>query len=110
MKRPKEQQSYQAIIQKAWEDTSFKAALIANPVAAIEAFTGEKVSIPAGKTLLVQDQTAEDRLYLNIPAKQDNVALQEEELEAVSGGTGNPLLGPLVLSELATILGSRTKK
>ncbi len=86
MKLTKEQEMYQAVIQKAWEDENFKAALVANPVAAIETLTGKKLNIPAGKTLVVRDQTEADTVYINIPATQDNVELNEEQLETVSGG------------------------
>ncbi len=114
MELSKEQQTYQAVIQKAWEDANFKAALVADPVATIEAFTGEKVSIPAGKTLVVRDQTKEDTVYINIPATQDNVELQEEQLDAVSGGTVNPifstLFGPVILSQTTSTVTNKENK
>lgn len=87
MEFTQEQQLYAEIVQKAWEDTNFKAELIANPIAAIEGFTGGKLNLPEGKTLVVRDQTAENTVYINIPAKQEvDAELNEEQLEAVAGG------------------------
>jgi hypothetical protein len=84
-----EQKLYAEIVQKAWEDTAFKEELVANPVTAIEKLTGKKMNLPAGKTIVVSDQTDESTVYINIPAKQnmDDVELNEEELEMVAGGT-----------------------
>ena len=82
-----EQKLYADIVQKAWEDANFKKALVENPVATIESFTGQKLNLPAGKTLVVRDQTDEQTVYINIPAIPEvNVELNEEQLEAVAGG------------------------
>jgi hypothetical protein len=82
-----EQKLYADIVQKAWEDANFKKALVENPVATIESFTGQKLNLPAGKTLVVRDQTDEQTVYINIPATPEvNVELNEEQLEAVAGG------------------------
>ncbi len=89
MEFTQEQKLYAEIVQKAWEDASFKQELIANPVAAIEKLTGKKMNLPEGKTLIVRDQTDESTVYINIPAapkKVDDVELNEEQLEAVAGG------------------------
>lgn len=88
MELTREQQLFQNIINKAWEDETFKAALIANPTQAIENLTGEKVRLPEGKQLVVRDQTNEETIYINIPAEQkmDDVELNEEQLETVAGG------------------------
>lgn len=92
MEFTQEQKLYTEIVQKAWEDTEFKKELVSNPVAAIEKFTGKKLNLPEGKTFVVRDQTDESLIYINIPAKSnlDDVELNEEELEAVSGGVSNP--------------------
>ncbi|WP_299674864.1 NHLP leader peptide family RiPP precursor [uncultured Dokdonia sp.] len=92
MELTREQQLFQTIINKAWEDSTFKQELLSNPHEAIENLTGEKVQLPEGKTLVVRDQTSEDTIYINIPVSQemDNVELNEEELEAVAGGTYSP--------------------
>ncbi len=94
MEFTREQKLFQNIINKAWEDETFKAALVANPVQAIEELTGEKVHLPEGKQLVVRDQTSEETIYINIPAEQkmDDVELNEEQLEAVAGGKGSSLL------------------
>lgn len=88
MELTREQQLFQNIISKAWEDETFKAALVANPVQAIETLTGEKVNLPEGKQLVVRDQTSEETIYINIPTEQkmDDVELNEDQLEAVAGG------------------------
>ena len=92
MEFTKEQKLLQTIVHKAWEDDAFKQELIANPVAAIEKATGERVNLPEGKTIVVRDQTDESTVYINIPAKQkmDDVELNEEQLEAVAGGVWGP--------------------
>lgn len=93
MEFTREQQLFQNIINKAWDDETFKAALLTNPVQAIEELTGEKVHLPEGKRLVVRDQTSEETIYINIPAEQkmDDVELNEEQLEAVAGGKGSLL-------------------
>jgi hypothetical protein len=83
------QKLHAEIVQKAWEDTAFKAELAANPVAAIEKLTGKKLNLPEGKTIVVRDQTDESVVYINIPAaskQMDDVELNDDQLEAVAGG------------------------
>jgi len=88
MEITQEQKLYQEVVQKAWEDAEFKAELVANPVSAIENLIGQKLNIPEGKTLVVRDQTDDSTVYINIPANQnmEDVELNEDQLEAVSGG------------------------
>ena len=83
-----EQKFYADIVQKAWDDAEFKKELIANPLEAIEKATGVKFQLPAGKKLVVRDQTNESTIYINIPASNENedVELSEEQLEDVAGG------------------------
>ena len=90
----KSQELLQTIIQKAWEDEAFKQELIANPLDAIEKATGDRVSIPEGKTLIVKDQTNDAVIYINIPAEpnMDDMELSEEQLEDVAGGVGVSIL------------------
>lgn len=90
----KEQELMQTIINKAWEDASFKQELVINPIEAIERLTGEKVRLPKGKKLVVRDQTSEEVIYINIPAvkNMDDSELNDEELEAVAGGLMWPTL------------------
>ncbi|WP_299435391.1 NHLP leader peptide family RiPP precursor [uncultured Aquimarina sp.] len=87
-KQKKSQELLQKIINKAWENTEFKEELIANPIAAIEKATGERVRLPEGKTLVVKDQTNESTIYINIPAepKMEDMELNEEQLETIAGG------------------------
>lgn len=94
-----EQKLYAEVVQKAWEDAQFRSGLTANPAAAIEELTGQKLNLPEGKTLLVRDQTDESTVYINIPAKPntEDVELNEDQLEAVAGGAIWPILiGPWV--------------
>lgn len=87
MEFSQEQKLFGEIVRKAWEDAEFKRELMANPVKAIESFTGKKMTLPAGKTLVVRDQTDDSTIYINIPAKpQMDVELNEEQLEAAAGG------------------------
>lgn len=83
------QKVYGEIVQKAWEDSQFKNDLIANPIETIEKFTGNKVNLPKGQTLVVKDQTDESLVYINIPRKVniDEMELTDEQLEMVAGGT-----------------------
>lgn len=77
------------IIKEARENDNFKEQLLDNPKEAIEHLTGSTMSIPAGKTIIVEDQTDPNTVYLNIPARPDidDYELCEEELEQVAGGT-----------------------
>jgi len=89
MEFTQEQKTYAEIVQKAWEDAAFKKELIANPVDAIEKMTGKKLDLPAGKRIVVRDQSDTSAIYINIPAAPQHVSdteLNEEQLEAVSGG------------------------
>ncbi|UHG94885.1 NHLP leader peptide family RiPP precursor [Spirosoma oryzicola] len=109
MEFTKEQNLYAEIVQKAWEDDQFKSELLANPIPAIEKLTGQKPSLPQGKTLVVRDQTDESIVYINIPAKfnTEDVELNEDQLETVAGGakgifgpsdwTAGPFIEPLIL-------------
>jgi hypothetical protein len=93
MEITQDQKLYVEIIQKAWEDAAFKEELVANPVATIEKFTGKKMNLPEGKTLVVRDQTDDSVVYINIPAeskKSVDTELDDAQLEAVAGG----IIGP----------------
>ncbi len=89
MEFTQEQKTYAEIVQRAWEDAAFKKELLNDPVDAIEKLTGKKLNLPEGKKLVVRDQSDESSVYINIPAAPKNTAdaeLNEEQLEAVSGG------------------------
>lgn len=75
------------LAQKAWESTAFKEQLVSNPLSAIESVTGQKMS-PETK-IVVEDQTDESTIYLNIPRKieYDGLELTDEQLEMVAGGS-----------------------
>lgn len=88
MEITKEQQLMQEIINKAWEDETFKKELQINPMETIHKLTGKSIKVPEGKKLIVRDQTAEGVIYINIPFKQnlEDIELNDEQLEIVSGG------------------------
>ena len=88
MEQTEEQKLFQTIIEKAWEDATFKQELISNPAEAIEKLTGQKVQLPEGKKLIVRDQMDDSKVFINIPAepKIEDLELNEEQLEAVAGG------------------------
>lgn len=94
MEATKEQKILQTIIQKAWESDVFKQELIENPVNAIENLTGEKMTFPNGKTIVVRDQTDETTVYINIPVEPnlDDMELSDDQLEAVAGGKTTPVI------------------
>jgi hypothetical protein len=87
-KQAQGQESLKNIITKCWEDSKFKAELIKSPVHTLEKYSGTKVDVPAGKELVVIDQTDNSKIYLNIHAKPDfdNLELSDEQLELVAGG------------------------
>jgi hypothetical protein len=69
------------IIAKAWRDPAFKAALIANPAAALKA---EGIDVPAGMAVTVLENT-DKQFHLILPPVPSD-ALSDEALDAVSGG------------------------
>ena len=105
MEFTQEQKLYAEVVQKAWEDAEFKKALMENPLEAIEKLTGQKVSIPEGKTLVVRDQTDEATVYINIPAQPEvDAELNEEQLEAVAGGAPRGTLIPTPTGPIIPII------
>lgn len=85
----KGQELYNDLIRKAWESASFKEELISNPRVAISGFIGkEDFKLNDDKELIVEDQTDESVIYLNIPQKPnlDNLELTDEELTLIAGG------------------------
>lgn len=87
-KLEKGQDVINGMIERAWQDESFKNKLINSPQEAIEEFTGKKFNLKENMTISVEDQTNSDVVYLNIPKKVevDNLELTDEELETVAGG------------------------
>ncbi|WP_299618540.1 hypothetical protein [uncultured Tenacibaculum sp.] len=80
----KGQDLYNELVQKAWENATFKEELIKNPEATISEVLGQEFK----GNVVVEDQTNENTIYLNIPRKIDlgNFELTDEQLEVVSGG------------------------
>ncbi len=74
---------YGKIIAKAWRDPAFKAKLIANPAAALEA---EGFEAPAGMTMTVVENTDKHFYLVLPPAPTDEIS--DEALESVAGGRG----------------------
>lgn len=83
----------QNLAQKAWESSTFKEQLVSNPVSTIESVTGQAM-LPNTK-IVVDDQTDDTIIYLNIPRKveYDELELTDEQLETVSGGSTPFCLG-----------------
>lgn len=88
MEITKNQQALQKAVVAAWEDAEFKKQLLADPVKAIEALTGEEFEMPAGKEFVIIDSTDDSKIYYNFPTKESimEVELTDEQLEAVAGG------------------------
>lgn len=63
----KGQEVFFRIISRAWKDEDFKRALLEDPGRTLEAFFGRK--LPAGKRIIITDQSDPDCLYINIPVK-----------------------------------------
>ena len=77
-----------SIYENFWRDPQFRERLIEDPIQALNDFTGIEVSMPPNKTIIVEDQTNPDHIYLNIPAQPvlDDVDLDDEQLDFVTGG------------------------
>ncbi len=90
------------IISKSKEDATFKQQLLSNPKATLEQELGQP--LPEDLEIEVVQQTPH-KLYIVLPLEMDQLAqaqaqeLSEEELEAVSGGSG--LACTIALTQLA---------
>ncbi len=100
-----------ALVEKAWESANFKDLLVKNPMDAIEGFTGKKFTLPEEEKLIVEDQTDESLIYLNIPAEPNynELELTEEQLEMIAGGVTPTVIvaayvGGFVVGAGATLL------
>ncbi len=83
------------VLAKAWSDETFKNQLINEPKVTAEKLLGKRLNLRDDVELVVNDQTAPSKFYLNIPAKPDldSIELTEEELEMVAGGGDDPTVG-----------------
>lgn len=77
----------QTLTQESWKNSTFKEQLINNPVETIGEVIGKQLK-GFDKKIIVEDQTDESVIFLNIPAqpKMDELELTEEELEQIAGG------------------------
>lgn len=93
MQLTNDEQVLQSIVQKAWKDPAFKSNLISNPVATVETFLGRPMSLSADKNICFVDQTDNSTVFINIPAEpnMDDMELDDDQLDIVSGGDGNPI-------------------
>lgn len=74
------------IVRKAWHDPFFHQRLLADPTAAYEQATGQKV--PSGVRIAVVEDDAHT-VHFVIPARPaDARGLSDSDLEAVAGGMG----------------------
>jgi hypothetical protein len=71
------------IFARAWRDPAFKAALIANPAAALKA---EGIDVPAGMAVTVVENT-DKHFHLVLPPSPTD-ELSDEALSDVAGGMG----------------------
>ena len=79
---PENDNEFGKIIAKAWRDPAFKAALIANPAAALKA---EGIEVPDGITVTVLENTDKQFHLVLPPVPTDE--LSDEALDRVAGGT-----------------------
>lgn len=86
-----EQKALESIVKKAWDDPVFKDNLIKSPVETIENFLDHPIHVPEGKKIAFVDQSNSSTIYFNIPAEpdMDDMELNEEQLDIISGGDGN---------------------
>ena len=79
------------LIKKSWNSSEFKNEFLKNPNEIISREMGKDFSLPEGQELVVEDQTDESTIFINIPrpaSYMDELQLTDEQLECVSGGEG----------------------
>lgn len=86
MSAEEQAKKWQEIIQKAWTDEAFKQKLLAN---ANEALEEEGIEVPAGIEVRVVEDTPEVRHVVLPPPSLDEGALDDDQLDAVSGGANS---------------------
>lgn len=75
------------ILNKAWNDEQFKQNLVNNPEATLVEYLGR--SFESDSKIVVLDKSNPDHVYITIPPKPslEDMELNEEQLEMVSGGS-----------------------
>jgi len=93
------QELTQEIIIKSWEDLEFKNELIRDPLQTLKKLKGKTINLPENTSLVVEDQSDNNIIYLNIPRQVDlnDFELNDEQLELVSGGESPILITGLVI-------------
>ncbi len=84
-----------SLTQKSWKDSEFKKEYIANPVKVLSEEYGKEFIAPEKQELVVEDQTDESIIYINIPRVPqaiDDFQLTDEQLECVAGGEGGVIV------------------
>ena len=79
------------LFNKSWRDSSFKDKLVKNPIFEIEKIIEKKFKLEKNLNLVVEDQTDDSIIYLNLPknnVSSDDLVLTDEQLDFVSGGEG----------------------
>ena len=80
------------LIAKAWSDAKFKAKLMADPASVLRT---EGMEVPEGMKIHVFENT-EDRMYLVIPNRPENLTDEELDFAATQGPIGPPnCTGPI---------------
>jgi hypothetical protein len=77
---------YKEIVTKAIQNSDFKHELLSNPKKTLESFSSIKKDLM--NNIVIDDQSDPSIIYFNIPQKIDfdNIELNDEQLEMVSGG------------------------
>jgi hypothetical protein len=88
------------LVQKSWESSTFKEQFIKNPRNTIESVTGQKID--SNVNIIVEDQTVNSIIFLNIPRKVEfeSLELNDEQLEMIAGGEIGIALGILGVAAL----------
>lgn len=86
-----DQNFLQDLAKKVREDATFKKNPLENPLKTIEGFSGYRIIIPQDKKIAIVDQTDPSIIFVNLPAEKSttDVELNEEQLDIISGGTGD---------------------
>lgn len=86
------------LIIKSTNDSKFKAEFINNPKKVIE--DSYEFKVYDNVKLVVEDQSDENKIFINIPRKPDlnEVELTDEELEKVAGGGTPAVVGLGILA------------